>query len=141
MCEMCSLKKGPNGAGKTTTINIITTDLSADSGSVNICGEDLSLKNLKAFYENVGFCPQNNPFWEELTLREHLALYACIKDIPEESIIAKCDEYMENLDIMEHADKQTKYLSGGTKRKLAFAMAMLNSPKIALLDGIFKEIF
>ena len=120
---------------------MITTDLSVDSGSVNICGEELSLTNLKSFYENVGFCPQNNPFWEELTLREHLVLYACIKNIPEYDILRSCDEFMNNLDIVEHADKQSKNLSGGTKRKLAFAIAMMNSPKIALLDGIYFCIF
>ncbi len=83
---------GPNGAGKTTTINIITTDLRPDSGVVNVCGEELNLANLKNFYENASFCPQNNPFWEEITLREHLELYACIKKIPEYLIQEKCNE-------------------------------------------------
>jgi ATP-binding cassette, subfamily A (ABC1), member 5 len=83
---------GPNGAGKSTTINIITTDLRADSGVVNVCGEALNLANLKTFYENASFCPQINPFWEEITLREHLELYACIKQIPEYLIFDKCNE-------------------------------------------------
>ena len=83
---------GPNGAGKTTTINIITTDLRADSGTINVCGEEINLENLKTFYANVSFCPQINPFWEEITLREHLELYASIKKIPEETVLEICDK-------------------------------------------------
>jgi ABC-type multidrug transport system ATPase subunit len=63
-----------------------------------------------------------------------LLLYASIKNIPRKNIDAICEEYMEKLKITEHANKKSKHLSGGTKRKLAFAISMFASPNISLLD-------
>lgn len=126
---------GPNGAGKTTTISIITTDLLPDAGLVKICDQRLNINNFNNFCNNVAACPQHNPFWSEITLREHLILYASIKGIPEDNIMEECEEYMKMLDIAEHADKRVKNLSGGTKRKLAFIISMFGSPTVALLDG------
>ena len=85
---------GPNGAGKTTTISIVTTEIKPDTGFIKICNQDLNLRNLNNFCKNVGLCPQNNPFWEEITLREHLYLYACIKKVPEAQILKLCNEYL-----------------------------------------------
>lgn len=99
-----------------------------------ICKETLNLKNRKSFFKNVGFCAQYSSFWDEITLREHLTLYASIKNISEDSISDVCNDYINKLKITEHADKQSKHLSGGTKRKLAFAISMFGLPKISLLD-------
>jgi ABC-type multidrug transport system ATPase subunit len=85
---------GPNGAGKTTTMSVITADILPDAGLIKIFGENLNLANLKVFYENVGYCPQNNPLWEEITLKEHLILYASIKKVDPNKIISLCEEYI-----------------------------------------------
>ena len=83
---------GPNGAGKTTSIGMVTTEVVPDAGTVKISSKDLNVADLRTFYQNVGLCPQHNPLWDEITLREHLLFYASIKKIPEYSIIKKCDE-------------------------------------------------
>jgi ABC-type multidrug transport system ATPase subunit len=75
-------------------MNIITADQRPDAGKLLVCGERLKLNNLKKFYENVAFCPQHNPLWDELTLYEHLELYASIKGISKIKIKEECDEYV-----------------------------------------------
>nr|QUF59433.1 ATP-binding cassette transporter Abca5 [Brachionus angularis] len=125
---------GPNGAGKTTTISLITLEQKPDAGQIKICNKPLNMKNLNTFYQNAGICPQHDPFWPEITLREHLSLYAAIKKIPEHLILRTCSDYMNMLGITEHADKKSKNLSGGTKRKLSFAISIFASPNVVLLD-------
>ena len=73
-------------------MNIITSDLQSDMGKVVINGERLHLKNLKTFYDSVAFCPQHNPLWDELTLFEHLELYAAIKGVPKKKVRDECKE-------------------------------------------------
>jgi ABC-type multidrug transport system ATPase subunit len=72
---------------------MVTTEVLPDAGSVKINNLDSSIANLKVFYQNVGLCPQHDPLWDEITLREHLLLYAAIKKIPEYKITKKCNEY------------------------------------------------
>jgi ABC-type multidrug transport system ATPase subunit len=71
---------------------MITTDVRPDAGWIEVCGEQLSVNNLETFYKNVSLCPQHNPFWEEITLYEHLVLYASIKNMPEYEIEQKCHQ-------------------------------------------------
>lgn len=85
--------KGPNGAGKTTAIGIITTEIKPDAGTVRILNEPLNINNIDLFCHNVGLCPQHNPLWEDLTLREHLEFYACLKKLDRDQIPEKCDEF------------------------------------------------
>lgn len=75
-------------------MNIITSEKQADTGKVFIYGERLNLSNMKNFYDNVAFCPQHNPLWEELTLFEHLELYATIKGISKSKVRDECKEYV-----------------------------------------------
>lgn len=106
-----------------------------DAGVVKILNEPLNLSNVDNLCHNLGLCPQHNPIWEDLTLREHLLFFASLKNLPRNEIIAKCDELLHVLEIEEHADKKSKNLSGGTKRKLSFAISTFSSPHVVLLDG------
>jgi ABC-type multidrug transport system ATPase subunit len=74
---------GPNGAGKTTSISLVTCDVLPDAGCVKINRELLNITNAKLINENIGLCPQHNPFWHEITLREHLLFYACMRKLNE----------------------------------------------------------
>ncbi|CAF0991135.1 unnamed protein product, partial [Brachionus calyciflorus] len=125
---------GTNGAGKTTTINMITGEIEPDSGSIKIQNEQFNLKNVQLFCDNVSVCPQHNPFWDELTLKEHLFIYASLKKLSDDQIVTLSNDFMKMLKITEHADKQVKTLSGGTKRKLAYAITLFGSPTVILLD-------
>ncbi|RNA41260.1 ATP-binding cassette sub-family A member 5-like isoform X1 [Brachionus plicatilis] len=125
---------GTNGAGKTTTINMICAELKPDAGTIKIKNQPFNLKNIQLFCQNVSVCPQHNPFWDELTLIDHLQIYGSLKKLSDEEIIALSLKFMEMLGISEHGYKQVKNLSGGTKRKLAYAITLFGNPEITLLD-------
>ncbi|XP_022092521.1 ATP-binding cassette sub-family A member 5-like [Acanthaster planci] len=124
---------GPNGAGKTTSMNVITANTGATKGQVQIAGYGITSSLSEAFHV-MGFCPQHDPLYENITMREHIELYGLLKGIQPSDIEAIANHYMDGLKISEHADKRAQKLSGGTKRKLCFALSMLGRPKIVLMD-------
>ena len=125
---------GPNGAGKSTTMNIITADTSLDSGEIYIGGHNIVSSQSSAF-QVTGYCPQHNPLYDDLTLKRHLYLYAAVRGIKgKKNIDIICNYLMNSLKIVEHANKPSKTLSGGTKRKLCFAISLLGQPESVLMD-------
>ncbi|XP_030854731.1 ATP-binding cassette sub-family A member 5 isoform X4 [Strongylocentrotus purpuratus] len=124
---------GPNGAGKTTTMNVVTADTEATNGQVRVGGYDVS-SSLSDAYASMGYCPQIDPLWDDITMREHLEGFAGFKGIHPTDRRQIANNFMSAIGVMEHADKKAKELSGGTKRKLCFALSMLGNPKIVLLD-------
>ncbi|KAB1222272.1 ABC transporter A family member 1 [Morella rubra] len=124
---------GTNGAGKTTTLSMLCGEESPTDGTACIFGRDIC-SNPKAARRHIGYCPQFDALLEFLTAQEHLELYARIKGVPEYQI---CDVVMEKLvefDLLKHADKPSFALSGGNKRKLSVAVAMVGDPPIVILD-------
>ena len=123
---------GHNGAGKTTTMRMIIQEEAASAGRVKIGDEDIISNQSKAF-QQLGYCPQFDAVWQRVTVKEHLELYASMRGVPSAKIAGLVERFMTGLRISEHAKKYTKDCSGGTKRKLSYAMAMLGDPKIVLL--------
>lgn len=82
----------------------------------------------------MGYCPQHDAQWKNITVREHLECYAAIRGVPPEEIPRVVETYLQGLQITEHANKQSQHCSGGTKRKLSFAMAMVGDPCVVLMD-------
>ncbi len=82
----------------------------------------------------LGYCPQFDALWRTLTVREHLHCYAALRGVPPRDAGRLADQFMAGLRILEHAAKHAKDCSGGTKRKLSYAMSMLGDPGIVLLD-------
>ncbi|XP_039297783.1 ATP-binding cassette sub-family A member 2 [Nilaparvata lugens] len=124
---------GHNGAGKTTTLKIITSEESATRGKVEVKGMNTNLNSRKVF-KHIGYCPQKDTQWNNVTVREHLELYATIRGVPEKEIPMLVDSYLKGLKMKSHADKESQYCSGGTRRKLSFAIAMIGDPSVILLD-------
>ncbi|XP_030747414.1 ATP-binding cassette sub-family A member 5-like [Sitophilus oryzae] len=124
---------GHNGAGKTTTMKIITAEEAPTRGKVYIGGQSIT-SNLNSAFQLLGYCPQHDALWRNITVREHLEIYAAIRGVPYEDIDRIVNNYINGLQIHDHVDKQVKQCSGGTKRKLSFAMSMIGNPKIVLLD-------
>ncbi|XP_034945670.1 ATP-binding cassette sub-family A member 5-like [Chelonus insularis] len=124
---------GHNGAGKTTTMKIIIAEEAATRGRVQIGGLNINSHTTEAFRQ-MGYCPQHDALWKNITVREHLECYAAIRGVPWSDINRIVDLYLSGLQIHEHADKQTQECSGGTRRKLSFAMAMVGGPKVVLMD-------
>lgn len=124
---------GPNGAGKTSTMKVIVGEESPSSGRVAVGGYEIT-SNLCRAFKMLGYCPQHDALWNNLTLREHLQLFASLRGIRYNEIDTVTNWLMDKLNIREHANKRAKQLSGGTKRKLSYAISMLGKPKIVLLD-------
>ncbi|XP_013402813.1 ATP-binding cassette sub-family A member 5 isoform X2 [Lingula anatina] len=124
---------GPNGAGKTTTLNMIIAETCPTKGKVTVAGTDIKSSISDAF-RAMGYCPQHDALWDYITPREHLECYAACRGIPDKDIKYIAERYLQALNIEEHANKQARQLSGGTKRKLSFAMCMLGESKAVLLD-------
>lgn len=124
---------GHNGAGKTTTMKIMTGETAPTQGQVHIGGYNIQADRRRAF-STLGYCPQHDALWKNITVKEHLELYAAIRGVPRRQIESVCSTYLKGLHIEEHAGRQTQHCSGGTRRKLSYAMAMVGSPKVVLLD-------
>ncbi|XP_042143725.1 cholesterol transporter ABCA5 [Ixodes scapularis] len=124
---------GPNGAGKTTTMKVIVGEESPSSGRVAVGGFEITSNMCQAF-KMLGYCPQHDALWNNLTLQEHLHLFGALRGIKSQEIGPATAWLMEKLNIQEHAAKRAKQLSGGTKRKLSYAISMLCKPRVVLLD-------
>ncbi|KAG9132657.1 hypothetical protein Leryth_016697, partial [Lithospermum erythrorhizon] len=124
---------GTNGAGKTTTLSMLCGEEYPSDGTAFIFGKDIR-SDPSAPRHHVGYCPQFDALLEFLTVQEHLELYAKIKGVPESEledvVMAKLSEF----DLLKHANKPSYALSGGNKRKLSVAIAMIGDPPIVILD-------
>ncbi|KNC49669.1 ATP-binding cassette sub-family A member 9 [Thecamonas trahens ATCC 50062] len=112
---------GPNGAGKSTLLKIVSRAHAPDSGAVVLDGR-------------LGVCSQQNSLWDELTGREHLEIFAAVKGVPSAAVPAAIAELAEVTGLAEHLAARTETYSGGTKRKLALALAFLGDPPVVTLD-------
>ncbi|OAA71703.1 ABC transporter [Akanthomyces lecanii RCEF 1005] len=119
---------GPNGAGKSTLVNLIQSDLSADSGHIFLCGEDSRTHNAQL---HLGVCPQYDAM-DMLSTRQHLVFYVRIKGI--ENAEANVDHIMARLGLTPYGKMSATKLSGGNKRKLSLAIALIGTPRVLVLD-------
>uniref|UniRef100_A0A8D2JD35 ABC transporter domain-containing protein n=1 Tax=Varanus komodoensis TaxID=61221 RepID=A0A8D2JD35_VARKO len=124
---------GPNGAGKSTTVNMIIGETDLTAGEMLIKGVS-AVETEEDTAEFLGHCPQENALWPNLTVKEHLEIYAAVKGIRKEAAAITINRMADNLDLQEHLKKPTKTLSAGLSRKLCFAMSLLGSPTVLLLD-------
>jgi len=122
---------GPNGAGKTTTVNVLTTLLKADAGTVRVGGHDVATET-RQVRSVIGVTGQFAAVDDLLTGRENLRLMADLKRVRSAGrVIARL---LERFDLTEPADKLASTYSGGMRRKLDLAMTLVDSPRIIFLD-------
>jgi ABC-type multidrug transport system ATPase subunit len=124
---------GVNGAGKTTTLSMLTGDVRPTSGTASLGGFDVSTE-LPKVLGKVGYCPQFDAQLEELTGLELLRIFAALKGVPETSLEAVVQSLIKKVGLTPHAQSPTKGYSGGNKRKLSLAMALVGSPSLVFLD-------
>ncbi|XP_071741723.1 ABC transporter A family member 1 [Rutidosis leptorrhynchoides] len=124
---------GTNGAGKTTTLSMLSGEIYPSDGTAFIFGQDMRF-NPKAARQLIGYCPQFDALLEFLTVQEHLELYARIKGVPDYLLENVVMDKLLEFDLLRHAPKQSFTLSGGNKRKLSVAIAMIGDPPIVFLD-------
>ena len=120
---------GPNGAGKTTLINIIATALKADGG--NIFLDDMNIfENLEEYRSRLGFLPQYMDFYKNFTGMEFLLYFAELKKITREQAVAAA----EFVRLEKEINRRIGTYSGGMKRRLGIAQAIMGKPRVLLLD-------
>ena len=122
---------GPNGAGKTTVINILTGLIRQDSGEVSFYNTPFDPENIR-HKKMIGLVPQNNNLEKDLTVSQNLRIHALLFGISDYS---KCiDEVLDIVELKEQKDQNTSELSGGMKRRLVIARALMHKPSILFLD-------
>ncbi len=124
---------GVNGAGKSTTINIISGILQKDGGKALICGEDLD-KNIDKIKSNIGIVFQNSVLDKKLSGYDNLKYRAALYGIFGADFKAKLKEMTELLDLKDILKRPINKLSGGQKRRLDIARALIHNPKLLILD-------
>ncbi|KAG1714019.1 ATP-binding cassette sub-family A member 3 [Nymphon striatum] len=124
---------GVNGAGKTTTFSMLASDITMTAGEAFCKGYDAH-EDLRKFQKQIGYCPQFDAILEFLTGREMLFLFARLRGIPSKEIKILAESLINLVNLAEHADKMCGIYSGGNKRKLSIAMAVIGLPPILFLD-------
>eukprot|EP00048_Salpingoeca_helianthica_P024859 m.35933 g.35933 ORF g.35933 m.35933 type:complete len:1599 (-) comp9627_c1_seq2:26-4822(-) len=124
---------GPNGAGKTTTLSVLTGDLAPTHGRVAVAGVTINEKVTSGSLLE-GFCPQHHALWPLATVEEHLSLLTTLRGISKAEGRRVVLAYADQLQMRPHLATRAERLSGGTKRKLNVALALLAGHYALLLD-------
>jgi lipooligosaccharide transport system ATP-binding protein len=124
---------GPNGAGKTSTMRMIACASPVSAGELRVLGMDPNAhpSRIKA---RLGVVPQQDNLDTEITVRENLLMYARYFDIPRQTAARRADALLEFVELLDRANAQVESLSGGMKRRLTIARALVNEPDLILLD-------
>ncbi|MFP5362175.1 MAG: ATP-binding cassette domain-containing protein [Thermoleophilia bacterium] len=124
---------GPNGAGKSTTVKVLTTLLPPSSGRATVAGYDVAREGVKV-RAAIGVALQDVALDPMLTGREHMRLQGGLQGIPRSERGRRGDELLERVGLSEAADRRSSTYSGGMKRRLDLALALLHHPRILFLD-------
>lgn len=122
---------GANGAGKTTLMRIICGILKPDSGTVSFDGIDVSQEEYRSV---LGYLPQDFGYYPEFTGKDFLLYMAALKGLEKPLAKRKADELLNLVSLQNVAKKKIKTYSGGMKQRLGIAQALLNDPKLLILD-------
>ncbi|MGV8993055.1 MAG: gliding motility-associated ABC transporter ATP-binding subunit GldA [Flavobacterium sp.] len=120
---------GPNGAGKSTLMKILTTYISADSGSAKVNGFDVDNEQ-KSVQKSVGYLPEHNPLYLDLYVREYLEFNAGVYSVSKSRI----EEVIELTGLTKESHKKIGQLSKGYRQRVGLATALLHDPEVLILD-------
>jgi ATP-binding cassette subfamily A (ABC1) protein 3 len=129
----CFCMLGTNGAGKTTVFKILSGDILGTKGTSYIAGKNVAT-DLNSIRHLIGYCPQFDALLDNLTAREHLELYAAIKGIPAAKREPIIQQILKDLMLKPFENIISSKYSGGNKRKLSVAIALIGNPSIIFLD-------
>ncbi|WP_217875800.1 ABC transporter ATP-binding protein [Pseudoalteromonas shioyasakiensis] len=124
---------GPNGAGKSTTIGVISSLVNKSAGRVQVFGHDIDT-DLEAAKSELGLVPQEFNFSQFETLNQILVNQAGYYGVARKLAHERAEKYLKQLGLFEKKDKQARTLSGGMKRRLMIARALMHEPKLLILD-------
>jgi len=124
---------GPNGAGKSTTVKVLTTLLPPSAGTVTVAGYDVAREGAKV-RASIGVALQDVALDPMLTGREHMRLQAGLQGVPRAERATRGDDLLERVGLTDAAERKSSTYSGGMKRRLDLALALLHRPRILFLD-------
>ncbi len=127
---------GINGAGKTTTFRMIMGLLDATEGSITLDGKKIDYD----ITDQIGFLTEERSLLTKLTVKEQCLYYGVLKGMKESEVIKKMDALLNEFGISEYRDKKIKELSKGNQQKIQFITAILNDPKLLILDEPFSGL-
>jgi len=124
---------GPNGAGKTTTISIMSTVVEPNEGEVSIAGYDLRQNPLEC-KKNIGVVTQEIALYNELSAYDNLVFWGGLYSVPKTELIERIDETVNLLRLTDRKNDKVKTYSGGMKRRINIASALLHKPNVLFMD-------
>jgi len=124
---------GPNGSGKTTTINCLCGLTKPTKGTMKVAGMDVEteLENVRAI---LGISPQETAVYAHLSGRENIEFFGSLYSVPNEELSRNVDSLVKKLGLTEDANRRVSKYSGGMKRRVSIAMALVQDPKVVFLD-------
>src|SRR5690349_5205925 len=124
---------GPNGSGKTTIINIVSGLSKPSSGQVKVLGQGI-LKDTRIVYAALGVVPQETALYEELSAWTNMSLHADLYGVQGPNRNSRINEMLNLVQLYERRGSRVSTFSGGMKRRLALARALLHDPRLLYLD-------
>ncbi|CAM9760741.1 unnamed protein product, partial [Sphacelaria rigidula] len=128
-----SVLLGHNGAGKSTAISMITGTLPPTQGEVHVRGRRLS-RDLVGIRRSLGVCFQQNTLFDQLTVTQHLELFATVKGVKSKDVRDEAAKMVSEVGLVEKRHTPASALSGGQKRKLSVALAFIGGSEVVVLD-------
>ncbi|MEM2644153.1 MAG: ABC transporter ATP-binding protein [Candidatus Bathyarchaeia archaeon] len=122
---------GPNGAGKSTLISMIAGVIEPDEGTIEVLGGEVRDSEIRA---KINYCPQNPALYDDLTGLENLIFYSSLYGITGRRALEKARELIKRVGLEGYANKPVKIYSGGMKKRLNLAAALMNEPRLLILD-------
>ncbi len=127
---------GVNGAGKTTTFRMIIGLLEPTEGKITLDGKPIDY----SVTDTIGFLTEERSLLTKLTVKEQIIYYGTLKGMNEKEILKRLDEWLERFHIKEYKDRKIKELSKGNQQKVQFISAVINNPKLLILDEPFSGL-
>lgn len=124
---------GPNGAGKSTTMKMIYGVAVPTDGELSVVGLD-AVRDIRGVKRRIGVVPQDNNLDEELMVRQNLLVYGRYFDLSKKTITQRADSLLDFVQLSERSEAKVGELSGGMKRRLLIARALINDPELVVLD-------
>lgn len=124
---------GPNGAGKSTTIKMIMGLLKANSGAISVLGQDIN-KNSREIKQHLGLVPQDLALYDSIGARENVSFFGSLYGLRGRKLQEAVDEALSFVGLQDRQKEKPKKFSGGMKRRLNIACAIVHQPKIIIMD-------
>ena len=127
---------GENGAGKTTTFRIILGLINASSGNVTLDGKKIDY----SLTDKIGYVTEERSLLTKMTVKDQILLYGVLKGMSEDNILKEMRKWLKKFQILDYENRKIKELSKGNQQKIQFIAAVINKPKLLILDEPFSGL-